>query len=485
MAITNPFSITYGSRQVGGSTAYQLLGPYVIEKSYTEFRLVFEVIFTASSFSTLKSRAESLEDDFRKRLQDGDTITVSINGENFTYTMGTTLLNAEAAITKKGDPETDRGYSRAYTVSITAELPADDSNDAGLRDIQVNTTYEASRQKTVTMQGTYTATTAGDAKSRYDSAFDNVASDYLDAIDSSATWELDAESFTLDRQRDSGGTPNAHLLNFSRQYVELLANQSSGSLDDTQIKDHRVIFTDLSQHPGDALDDIRRLRRVVGTFDAAVDIEETTDLKSVYESKVRDYIKSEFQSTFQPQTFGVVDKRVSYDETNKRISVQFEFLYQGQNGENIIEISQSVAYREQRSLQYTPVHGGGEYDANVDVGWASRERIWNRTVVALGTVSPKLRLSERASNEEPIGRWDDTVAGVQGPDSRDTSKINAEGWNTIASTSQATPTRIGDAEEGQQIEVITLTETVVERFHAKPGNRTSVPIQGGGATTGG
>lgn len=483
MAITNPFSITYGDREVGGSTNYQLLGPYVVEKSYTEFRLVFEVILTSASFATLQTRSEALEDDFRKRLTDGDTIVIDINGSKWTYTMGTTLLNAESTIAKKGDPETDRGYSRAYTVSIVAELPADDSTDAGLRDVQVMTNYEASRQKVITMQGTYTATTAGDAKARYESGFDTVASDYLDAIDNSATFELDSESFSMDRQRDSGGNPTSHLCNFSRQYVEILANQTQSALDDPQIKDHRVIFSDHSQYPGDGEQDVRRLRRVVGTYDCAVDISETTNLQSVYDSKVKEHLKSVFTTTFAPQVYGVVDRRVSYDETNKRISVQFEFLYQGANADNIVEMSQSVAYKEQRSLEYTPVHSDQEFAYNVDVGWTALERIWNRTIVAIGTVEPKLRIKERASNSQPIGRWSDPVAGVAGPDSNDTTKVNQEGWNVIASTSQATPSVIGDP-DGDTFEVITLTETVVERFHAKPGNRTSVPIQGGGTTGG-
>ena len=35
MTITNPFSITYGTREVGGDTVYRLHGPYVIDKNMT------------------------------------------------------------------------------------------------------------------------------------------------------------------------------------------------------------------------------------------------------------------------------------------------------------------------------------------------------------------------------------------------------------------------------------------------------------------
>ena len=40
-------------------------------------------------------------------------------------------------------------------------MPADAAEDAGLRDIEVFVDYEASRQRTITMRGVYTATSAG------------------------------------------------------------------------------------------------------------------------------------------------------------------------------------------------------------------------------------------------------------------------------------------------------------------------------------
>lgn len=480
MSVANPFSITFGSRTVGGSTGFQLYGPYVIDKSYDAIRLVFDVVVVATSYSDLQEKSDTLETDFRKRLVAGDTLAIDINGSTWTYTQGETILNARASIAKSGNPETDRGYSRAYTVAIEGELPADE--DAGLRDVEVHVAYAATRQRTVTMRGTYTATDAGDAVARYQDGFDAEASEYLDAIDSSATWELADENYTMDRHRDSGA-PASNLCNFTRQYVELLADQSSGQRDDEEIKDHRVVFTDTSQQPGDSREGIRRLRRVIGNYDCAVDIEQTTNLQSVFSSKVRDHIKSLFQSNFQPTAFAIEDQRVSYDETNKRLSVTLQFIYQANNSESIVEVSQSVAFREARQIDYTPTHEDDEFAAEADVGWATLERVWTRTVVALGAEPPKLRIRERANVSGPVGRFVDEIGGQQGPDQDDTTKVRSEGWNVVSSTSQVTPQYLGGPDDSQ-ILVTTLSETVVERFHSKPGNRTSVPIQRN-PTTGG
>jgi hypothetical protein len=162
MAITNPFSITYGSRQVGGSTDYQLHGPYVLDKSFDRLRLVFDVVVVAVSFADLQSKSDTLETDFRLRDQ---SLTIDLDGSTWTFTRGTHILAVTSSIVKSGNPDTDKGYSRAYTITIEAELPADD--EQGLRDVEVLVDVDASRRKTVTMRGTYTALSGTDAVAQY------------------------------------------------------------------------------------------------------------------------------------------------------------------------------------------------------------------------------------------------------------------------------------------------------------------------------
>ncbi len=489
MAISNPFSITYKDTTVGGSVdTYQLLGPYVLDKTFESIRLVFDVIVVAASYSGLQSASETLEDAFRTRLASGDELEISINGNVWTYVHGTSILNTEAQIAKSGNPETDRGYSRAYTVTITGELPADGAGDGGLRDIEILVDYDPSRRKVVSMRGVYTASSAGTAKSHYESGGDAVATDYLDAVDSSATFELLDETYTLDRQRQSDGTPDTHILQWSRTYQEIIANQVQGALDDSQIRDHRITFTDVGQYPGDSQvgalgtaasgEGADRLKRVIAQYDCAVDVDETTSLTSVYEGKIKDHIRALFISNFDPAQYGVEEARVGYDTTSNRISATFQFIYQRAGGDPLLELTQSVAYRESRTIDYTPQHAADEYAYDADVGFAVLERVWTRTAIALGDETPKKRLIERANAQGPIGRFDRAVAGIEAPDNRDTSKVQEEGWNVINSGSQVDRRYIGDPQAAERLAVSVLTETIVERFHRKPGNRTSNPITG-------
>jgi len=459
--ITNPFAITYKGREVGGSTDYQLLGPYVIEKSYQTLRLVFDVVVVGTSYADLQAKSDVLETAFRRRLSAGETLLIDIGGTVWTYTMGSTLLKAAASITKTGNQETDRGYSRSYTCTIEAELPAND--DGGLRDVEVLVDYSASRQRTVTMRGVYTATSAGHAVARYQAAFPGEASAYLSMIDVDAAWELVDENYSLDRERASGGsTPSPHLCAFTRQYVELLAEQSQGTTDDAQIRDHRVTFTDLSQHPGDSQENIHRLRRVVGTYECGVNIEQTTDLQSVFRDKILEHVKELFRDTFDPQVFGIEEQRVSYDETTKRLSASLQFVYQKSGGSPVVEASYATAYREARTIDYTPTHVRDELAAYVDVGWAVVERVQTMTAIIIGESGPVLRIAN--------------------------SSVQPEGWNLVANTSQATPQWIGDPESGEQVRVTILTETIVSRFSRKPtagGTVVGIPGSGPGGSAGG
>lgn len=458
MALTNPFSITYAGQQVGGaSDTYLLHGPYVIDKSFATLRVVFDVVVTSSSYAALKSAATTLENAFSKRDQ---SFSIDLDGSTWTYTFGEDILNSSASLAKSGDPETDRGYSRAYTCVIEGELPAEDQD--GLRSLEVAVDYEVSRRKIITMGGTYTAVSV-DSNSRtaaeqYLLDFDTEAATILAAIDSSATFELVDENYVRDRVN--------HTCNFSRQYAQLLTNQSQGTLDDTSIKDHEITFTDASQHPGDSREGVYRLRRVIGAYSCTLDVEVTTDLQSTYTSKIKPLIDATFQSNFSPVAYAVEDTRITYDETSKRLSATIQYLYQKAGGDDVVEVSQSIAFREARNIDYTPVHSQGEFSQYADVGWSVRERISTRTVLVIGDEKPKRRLGVTKTEKGPAGDFETISAGPN---------VQKAGWNIVQNTSQVSDQWLGDPDE-TQLKLSLLTETVVERWNELPTAAQSLTI---------
>jgi hypothetical protein len=483
MVVTNPISITFNELLLGGSSqVFQLLGPYVIDKSYDSIRIVADVVVVASNIETLAPWCDNLESKFRERLVNGQSFVIAMADNSWTYEVGVNVLKVTSSITKSGNPDFDRGASRAYTLKIEGELPANAPTDDGLRDIEALVDYSASRQAVVTFRGTYTTTSAGDAKTLYETNGDAVCTGYLTVVDSVAVWELADETYSLDREGD-GTTPSSHVVNFTRQYVMLLASQSSEFADDPAIVDHRVTFTQMTQGAGDSLREASRLRRVIGSYDCGVRADETTDLSAIYKTKIRGHVQSLFVTNFNPVVFAIEEERVSYDETANRISVSIQFLYQDSSGEDIIEIAQSVTVRETRTIDYTPTHDKDEHAYEADVGWATLERVWVRVVLAVGFEPPKSRIHKRASTNGVLGRFDDNIRGQPGPDGRDTAEVQEAGWNVISSSSQVTPQYLGDP-SGPQIEATLLTENVVERWHKKPAPRAGAPL-GGPITPGG
>jgi hypothetical protein len=455
MAVDDPFTITYNGQAVGGSSdTYLLNGPYVIDKSYRGLRVVFDVVVTAASYAALQSACDTLETKFRERDKN---LVIDLSGNNWTYTAGTDYFNPVATLTKSGDPETDRGFSRAYTLVIEAELPSDDDG-TGLVDVKTHVSFAPSRQRTVSFEGTYSAIdNTTDSEAAYLADGDTRCTDILTALDATATWELVEEDYDVDR--NSANTA------FTRQYVELLFNQESGNLDAAALKDHRVIFTDLSQHPAASREGIQVLRRVVGSYEAHLDIEVGTDLYTVFENTIRPHVVSTFETNFSPVVFCLEDRRISYDETSKRISAPLQFLYQKTGGDAVIEVSQSVAYRENRTIDYTPVHNGSsEATFYADLGWATIERVWTRSLVVLGQETPQRRIAGEVARYNEAGDFDNLGSlRIQGG-----REVALSGWNIVSNVSQVEPRWMGDPTTEEQISVTAMTETVVERYNDFP-----------------
>ncbi len=484
-AATNPLTITWKGTSVGGSSAfYQLDGPHTIEKTYDRFLMVFDVAVVAEDYADLHTRCDTLETLFTSRLAGNEALVIDIDGNAWTYTSGQTIFDAVPTITKSGDPQLDYGLTRTYTVKIEGQLP--DDSGGGLREFQVLVGHDNTRRRTVTMRGQYFASSSGDATSRYLSGFDAEASTYLSFVDSSATWELVDEGYTIDRQPGDDALPRPHTCNFDRQYLEIIDEQASGETDNENIVDHRVTFTDIATWPVDSSDESQRLRQVFAQFDCGIDVTKTTDLKGQYEDKLRPLLRERFSAIYTPQAFAVEETRVSYDRTNNRIAASLIFTYQASNAQELVEVQETVTYEEARNIEYTNTHAADELAAYADVGTAQILRVWDRTAVAIGAQSPNWRISNPGGAQGGVvGDWTHTTGGVTGPDQNDGTEINETGWNVVSNRSSVTPQILGDPNGEERIELSVLTEQIVERYHKKPEGGGTTGGGGSGPTTGG
>jgi len=459
MSLNSQVTITWAGTAYGGASASkQIDGAYVMDRAYDHMRLTFNVILVGATAAARQTLAEALEVNFSKRDED---LTVNVGGTSFTFTAGTDYHNPTSSCTKTGQSMTDRGASVAYTCVVEANMPSTNPG-TGLVSLEPTVDYEVGRRALATLAGVYTrlspALSASDNYLDVGGA-DAEATTFLDSLGTPPTssMELVDEQYTYDRLDN--------ICQWTRQWQEILFNQVQGTLDSTKIRDHRVTFTETTQHPGDGKEGITRLRRVVGTYDCALDVRVATDVKATFESDVLPHIKAHFTSTFSPSEWCVEDHRHSYDETAKRMSVSIQFLFvPSDSGSQIIEIRQNSSYKELRTLDETPVHGGGEFEKYIDVGWASVERVTQRVVTAVGDMEPVRRLGRTPPPGliRPL-----KFRGKEQPN----YKVPDTGWVVVNNISQVEDMWIGNPNENQ-IKTSILTETMVERFYEKPGGTT-------------
>jgi len=467
--VTDPLTITYGDIVIGGDSSYRLNGPYVLDRSYETFRMVVPVVVLATDLDDLWSKCDALETKFSRPLAPQTALRISLGTSEWEYTIGAEMLSAEASILKTGDPSTDRGNSRGYTITITGDLPAD-TGGGGLRELQVSADADASGLWSVTFRGFYSSTEATDALSNYRSQFDGVANSYLSTIASSTeygsiAWEIVQENFELPYERRRSTDPRLAHVQFFRQYQQVFSNQSSTKNDD-RIADHRVTFALMHNGVGDSRSDIQRLKRVTCNYDAAIVGYESDDPHQIAEEVIKPHIVDLFQSEFSPNTYGLEDFRLSFSPSQSRVGVQATFVYTS-NGSDILELSWSCAYREQRNIDYTYLHEDNTLAAVANAGFDIIERVWTRTMMVEGAYAPTSRIWKNGSTAQPFndslpngaGQGDD----LSGPDGRDMS-LKTSGWNIISNNSQVTPKYIGITDEGEQVLVTVVQDVIVERY---------------------
>ena len=495
-AIASPFKITYGSQAVGGASGvFQIDGPHSFSKSFEGYSLEFIVVVVGTSLADLDNQSSTLEAAFKLRDQtlkvDLSNILDADGSSLTTYTFGTTILDTKATIAKTGDEETDQGFSRSYAISITGGLPSDDvdgsGNYTGLQTISYSLAYEPSRQKHISIRGTYTATRAqttagGDAVDR---AAQLARVNYVDATtgaDAEATayflnfsgdvFELTSE--TVDESRTN------HTCTFHRIYTELLDDQTASTRDATNIRDHDFSMTEVIDQPGDSADNLYRLRRVLINYNCAIDIEQSAVIEDVFQDEVRPHVVQKFKDTFSPQVFGVEARQVDYDRTRQRLSVSMTIVYQKGGADPTVELSISVRLTDTNHHDLTPTHDGNPFSFEVDRGWTDRLKTTTRQMVIVGD-EPDL---DGPGN--PGGPQTSTVGGKGGGGQTGKGSIPGGGGGTILTATtgwveihrdrEARTVWVGDPDETQFIMTL-VDEVVVDQYFESPGG------SGGGSFT--
>lgn len=480
-AVTNPYTVTWGSFVCGGTTEKLITGLHRVSKDHGSFAVTFDVLVRGTSDATFATNCAELESEFAKRrqlilLQVGSSTIQTFNPSD-TVNTG---LNSYARIEKVGTPGADTDRSRLYTVTLGCELPATDAS--GRRDINIIVEYDPAKRRTVTFQGVWTAVTTLNATAKYAAEIDAYCTSALAALLPSGTFERIGERTERDDQDK--------VIRFTRQFREIIVAQPSGSLDNANIVEPTLAFARSIDAPGDSGGGgVKRLETITARFECFLDKTASTDLATLYTGTIRPYILSELASRFSPTQFAAISEQPTYSPYTNVVSVTVVFTC-AIDATDVIESTTSRRIVEKGGKVMTGAWVGKLFAKYVDQGHAQRLRLGIRAVRVLGAIHPKERVGAGEGTVFGVGFFDpgsgrtEPGTGVPGgPTGGGLGNPSGNGWHLIDNDSMATTKTIGQPGE-DQITVTDLVETTVEEWVEPPegggGPDFGVDIGGGG-----
>ena len=485
-AVTRIPSFFYDTFEVGGSTAYHLTGVprFEIEGgSVCRGMMAYQVVVQEATDAAFKTACAALETAYRKRnvrvrlVMTGATTETNPDWDP----AAASGFNSVAIATVVGTPGGDTRYSRVYDVVIRVELPTPDSS--GLLDVNVGVSWDASVIRTVAIRGVYRADPGPPVRGATDQ-FTNQIEAVCTSILTTLTGNYERIGQTTDRDRVDKN------IAFTRTYLELVANQSTATLDVPAIVKHTIAVERLWPQPGDSGAGVKRLEEFSVKFSCNVDKTVTTDIDGLWTGTILPYLKAVFVAHASPKQYGIVAQQYSMAPQQSVLQAELRILA-AINPTDVIESAITSRLLEHAGLEYTGALTGGIFDAWVDQGVGQRLRFTRRVQRVLGSLSPKSRIGGGGTFEGVsfgnggVGTESPASGGAPGNDEGSGGSINAglqpsggssakkSGWNLIDNDSRVTNRTIGQP-GGPQMAGCDLEEDIVERWNDEP------PSGGGG-----
>lgn len=504
----------------GGLAAFPVAGPsnfshhdkYKFKSSYKTRTYTFDIVFVGgSSYANFLIHCQQAEIAYRTPRQ---RFRVSFSGTVFedlnpaAASGGNTGFNQDASIDKLGD-EFDTSRSRGWRVMVESQLPADLAGQSGRQDSSVRVDFDAARRRTLTISGRYTAIGANNARAQYNAniaTYETVVQAYVAASDGSV-YELIREDATNDDADKN--------LDFTRVYEEIIYDQSSGTRDNSAIKQGRYAYSRQQIAPGDSDPGTRRLEIIDIDFECWIDKNVTTDLDGFWRSTLKTYLISEVRSKFALGQVALTDHQYRTDYSQNRIFGRAQIQATSSSSSNLVQTRYTTKVESHSGKVFRGTWDGNPLSFHTYDGKATilRTRTWTKLLLGStggGSGSPANGASMGGSfgggvvgggsisfgfmNGFAIGSFGGPYNGATqtalveaaisdgpppGGEGQSANAGDLSGWVPISDTITTTPITIGL--DGYQIDLSEVERVLVERYVEAPKGGGG----GGGGTAGG
>jgi hypothetical protein len=345
---TRELTVAYGDYTISTPNNRELTNIIINTKRFEEATVELTWDISSASEAAFATEIETTEEAFRKPFQDviikqGSATLYSFKQED------NTGLDANPEITKREDNAT--GRSRRYTATITIGLPADTGAEleVGLREHDVEVSYDPARIRTITISGVFTAISSNNA-----------------------------------RQREVIGEPeadhsyNLKTLTFRRVWRELIFSQAGGG---SSIVNQRLQINRLKEAPGDA-PGVKRLATLTVEYDCEVDSEVTTNLRSLYDNTIRSFIVQRAKAFLGGGTVAIISDEPRIDPDVNHIHTSMVLM--GTTGGNTLKWIIEIEDEFQPGYVLVPAWTGDRMSKYKYQGPAVRRRTITDTKTVLG-----------------------------------------------------------------------------------------------------
>lgn len=406
-AVDRELEITYGTLVIGGTTDVdgqdRLINGFIqIDKTFETLNVSFDFVIAKDTEALFEDEILAVETAFRTPFQD---LEVKQGAETLIDCKPTTNtgLNTRPTITKGESREFDTGRSRVYTVSITADLPADAvAPTVGIQDSTIHVSFSPARRRQVSISGTVTAEGANKARPKYEAIIATYTAAVLTAL--GGNYELGEEPEASNDYDVASGITGGSLLTFSRVFDELIFEQAPGVTENANIVRQSVKITRGQVGPGDTPGKgASRLINMTATYDAWIDKDETTDIRDVWDD-IKTWVYDQIRITLAVGVIAVTDSSPQFDYDENRISVSITAF--GTSGSSVLEFTETTQVADVFGVVLVPAWEG-PFSKYLYQGPASRRRT---------TTTTKRTLGASAGNAQPqnLGRNNFAGPGGQG-----------------------------------------------------------------------
>ncbi len=348
-AVARLNAITYAGLKVGAGTVYHLHGVMTIARSYQALLVRFLVICHDPDEALFIAQATALEDAYR--TVNGD-LKIEVGGStpyDLTHDGNTGMLGAP--LIQKPGSSLDSNNTRLYSCAVTVQLPADEAGKAGRQVSRVVYSSDGAEIVRVSLSAAYTALGASGALAQAKSDFPSYVA--AKQLIEGGTWdEEDRISYAVDG--------DDKICQASASYVQVIANQSSGTLNDSTLQGVRISIVARTPTSGrDPKSGARDLQTVTVRFGCRVRRSASTDLKSVFESKVRPRMIELAKSLSGNSRLSAIDIRPGFNPDSNSIQAQMTLVG---IQTNVIRSEITTSKSEDLGFYFERVLTGGKYD---------------------------------------------------------------------------------------------------------------------------